>query len=417
VKKPIVLILFVVFLSLLVASFSLAQKKTIKMNYEGAYFVQISEEFMKRNPDIKVEANQAGLDVFESGQLKLALAAGTGPDIMQLDAAPARMGLLAYAGLLLPLDEYYRQYGWNFFPWSVKWATYGGKKYGVPHEIEFIGPLYNRRIYERAGIGVPKTYEEFVSHMRKIKGAGYIPLAWGIRNCCASGHYYSNFIEAAAGIRAVEDMLFGDGKWTHPGFIRAAKEIQELVRGDLITKQANSLTGAEQMNLIWEQKASTTITGSWAVSQVLQHSDLALDWYMLPVITPGLDGRYTGGLGSGFCVSAKTKYPDEVAKLIDFMFFSKEGRKIIVEVGKHIPPVPLNLADFEIDPFFKSVVEKANDPRGIGYNLSVVIPAQTKNTYYEVIQGWAGFMLTPEAGAQMIQKAWEKDIAEGYVQR
>jgi hypothetical protein len=57
------------------------------------------------------------------------------------------------------------------------------------------------------------------------------------------------------------------------------------------------------------------------------------------------------------------------------------------------------------------------DPRGIGYNLSVYIPTGTKNTYYEVVQGWIGGKLTAQAGLELIQKAWEKDKADGLVQK
>ncbi len=68
-------------------------------------------------------------------------------------------------------------------------------------------------------------------------------------------------------------------------------------------------------------------------------------------------------------------------------------------------------------PYQKEVVEEMKDPRGIGYNLSVYIPAGTKAAYYEVIPGWIAGKLTPQQGAEMMQKAWEKDIAEGLVKK
>ncbi|MGQ9629252.1 MAG: ABC transporter substrate-binding protein [bacterium] len=399
---------------------AVAQKATLKLAYEGEYFVRIADEFMKRNPDVKIESSVMGLDAIESGALKLALGTGTGPDIIQIDSAPARMGLFANAGLFLPLDEYYSKFGWEgkVFPWTLRWVTYkGGKKYGIPYEVEIIGPLYNKGIFDKVGLTAPKTYEDFASALKKLSGAGYIPIALGTKNKYGGGHIYSNIIEATAGRDRVEDMLFGDGRWDQPRFNQAAEILQDWVKKGYALKEANTLDDSEATTLLWEQKAAMKITGSWLTAQVIEHSSLSLDFFILPPANPDVPGRFTGGLGSGYSISAKTKYPDVAAKFLDFAFFNKEGQKIIFEVGNHIPCVYTDVKEFNIHPFFKSVIEKANDPRGIGYNLSVVIPADVKNVYYEVIQGLVGMMIAPEQANKQIQKAWEKAKAEGLVQQ
>jgi raffinose/stachyose/melibiose transport system substrate-binding protein len=66
--------------------------------------------FNEAHPDIEVtrEAQQNMRDI-----LKTALDAGTGPDVMYYDTGPGFAGVLARAGLLLPLDDAYAEYGWN----------------------------------------------------------------------------------------------------------------------------------------------------------------------------------------------------------------------------------------------------------------------------------------------------------------
>ena len=152
------------------------QPVTLKVNYEGgAMWPPLFEAFMKKYPNVKIEANVAGIEVIDSGQLKLALQAGTGPDLMQIDAAPSRMGLLANAGLLLALDDYYSKLNWKFADWTMRSVIYGGKKYGIPLEVDLIGVNYNKKIYSGIGVGEPKTYEEYLATLKKIKGAGTIP--------------------------------------------------------------------------------------------------------------------------------------------------------------------------------------------------------------------------------------------------
>ena len=172
---------------------------------------------------------------------------------------------------------------------------------------------------------------------------------------------------------------------------------------------------------MWSGKAAGTITGNWVTGEIIKdHSDIQPGWYAVPPITQASKGGFTGGLGSGWSVSGKTKYPAQAADLINFMFFSDEGQKLYFGGGSFLPTFPVLpgiLESVTIHPYHKEVVEEMKDPRGIGYNLSVYIPAATKAAYYEVIPGWIGGKLTPQQGAELIQKAWEKDIAAGLVQK
>jgi len=377
--------------------------------------------YMQKNPDIKIEASQISLTDVDSGALQLALAGGTGPDIMQIDAAPGRMGMLAIAGLLYPLDEFYQKYGWDkkFFPWTLKPVTYNGKKFGVPSEVEYIGPFYNKSIFKKLGLSVPKTYEEFKNLLSKLKLSGYIPIVQGTREASPRGHIYANFIEASAGKVRVERLLYGNGRWDSPEFNVGAKELQDLVKADLVYKECNSLTGGEANNLLWTEKAGMTVTGTWILYEYLkEHSKMDFGYFILPPISKNVPGRFTGGLGSGYAISAKTKYPEECAKLLDTLFNTPEGQKFMLTLGKIIPPV--SLLDFskvkkELHPLQIDVIQKLKDPKGIGYNLSVYLPTTVKNVYYENIQGLLGLMISPEECNKNIQKEWERAKASGLI--
>ncbi len=399
-----------------------AQAATIKLNYEGdPMWPPLFDAFMKKYPNIKIEANVADISVIDSGQLKLALQAGTGPDLMQIDAAPSRMGMLANASLLLAMDDYYSKYNWKFADWTIRSVTYGGKKYGIPLEVDLIGVLYNKKIYSKLGLGEPKTYEDYIATLKKIKDAGIIPLTWGTRGCCQQGHYFAHYIEAAAGRQAVENLLYGNGKWTDPGIVKAAEELIRLVKEGYVNSDPNALKDAEAMQLLWDGKAAGTITGNWQTGGIIkEHQGVEPGWYAVPPITAASKGGFTGGLGSGWAVSGKTKVAPQVAELINFMFFTEDGQKLYFGNGNFLPTfqvIPGVLDKITMHPYQKEVVEEMKDPRGIGYNLSVYIPANTKNTYYEVVQGWIGGKLTAQQGCDLIQKAWEKDIADGLVKK
>jgi raffinose/stachyose/melibiose transport system substrate-binding protein len=165
--------------------------------------------------------------------------------------------------------------------------------------------------------------------------------------------------------------------------------------------------------MLFDGKAAMTVTGSWMLGTLLTKPELEMDFFILPPFNKNLPGRYTGGLGGGLAISAATKYPDECAKFLDFINFSEEGQRNFFEGGNRIPCVNADLSKFKINPLFKKVIEATKDPKGIGYNLSVVTPANVKNAYYEVIQGLIGGLITPADANQTIQKEAEKARAEG----
>src|SRR4051812_45934343 len=68
--------------------------------------------FTEHNPNITITREAISSDQMRQ-TVNTAIASGTGPDIILYDAGPSYAGVLADAGLLLPLDDYAAQYGWK----------------------------------------------------------------------------------------------------------------------------------------------------------------------------------------------------------------------------------------------------------------------------------------------------------------
>ena len=90
--------------------------------------------------------------------LKTSLDAGAGPDVMYYDTGPGFAGVLARAGLLLPLDDAYEQYAWNerILPIARERASFDGVTFGIGNELEIVGTFYNERIFDEQGLEAPR---------------------------------------------------------------------------------------------------------------------------------------------------------------------------------------------------------------------------------------------------------------------
>lgn len=65
----------------------------------------------------------------------------------------------------------------DILPTVKNQAIYNGKVYGLPHwEASMSGIIYNKEIFKKLGIDIPKTQEEFNDACDKIKDAGITPI-------------------------------------------------------------------------------------------------------------------------------------------------------------------------------------------------------------------------------------------------
>ena len=129
-----------------------------------------AEAFMKSNQDIKVELYfmpEAENQTY-ARRLEVLAAQGEFNDIVELRETDS----LVQAGLLAPMPE-------EVYSLVENPGTCGGICYGVPLYTTTLGMIYNAEIFERLGLCVPRTYEEFLRLCATLKASGYDAIALG----------------------------------------------------------------------------------------------------------------------------------------------------------------------------------------------------------------------------------------------
>ncbi|NUT25337.1 MAG: extracellular solute-binding protein [Streptomyces sp.] len=128
--------------------------------------------FERKYPAIKVKVVNAGQGVEHYTKLRTALKAGTGaPDLAQIEyqAVPT----FTITDSLLNLSPYgAAALKDQFVDWT--WGQVsgpGGEVWAIPQDTGPMGMLYRKDIFDRHGIQVPKTWEEFAAAARKLHKA------------------------------------------------------------------------------------------------------------------------------------------------------------------------------------------------------------------------------------------------------
>ncbi|MEV1079151.1 substrate-binding domain-containing protein [Streptomyces sp. NPDC050211] len=128
--------------------------------------------FEKKYPAIKVKVVNAGQGVAHYTKLRTALKAGTGaPDMVQIEyqAIPtftitnSLLNLAPYGATAL--KEQFVDWTWG------QVSGPGGEVWAIPQDTGPMGMLYRKDIFDKHGIQVPTTWDEFAAAARKLHKA------------------------------------------------------------------------------------------------------------------------------------------------------------------------------------------------------------------------------------------------------
>ncbi|HEU5224131.1 MAG TPA: sugar ABC transporter substrate-binding protein [Candidatus Lumbricidophila sp.] len=287
---------------------------------------KIVAAFNKQYPKITVNASVVGAKDYWT-KLKTGLQGGGGPDVFWMNGT--NFAFYAKNGQLAPYD-----YDTTIYPKGlVDLYSFGGKTYGAPKDFDTIGVFYNKKLFQAAGVPLPKagwTWDDYNSAVEKLTKDG----VFGVAAAPYGQMTYYNTILAAGG-----EILSKDGKSVGFDSPEAHKGIQFWL--DFINKKqsptiqqmtdtwpGNSF-GSGQIAMFWD--------GSWGASGYAAAAEGAnIDVAPLPVGPGGNNSCVIHGLGN--VVNAKSKSLD-AAKAFAAFASGKEAAEIQASTGTVIPAV------------------------------------------------------------------------------
>jgi raffinose/stachyose/melibiose transport system substrate-binding protein len=134
----------------------------------------LAKEFMAKNPGIKVNLEQRPQGGDGDNVVKTRLSTGSMSDVFWYNSGSLFQALKPEQNLVEVGDQ---PYVGNIDAAFKQTVTAGGKLYGVPAGGSTGGGiLYNKAVYSRLNLQVPKTWSEFMANNQKIKAAGIDPV-------------------------------------------------------------------------------------------------------------------------------------------------------------------------------------------------------------------------------------------------
>ncbi|MBA2874279.1 ABC transporter substrate-binding protein [Thermaerobacillus caldiproteolyticus] len=286
---------------------------------------QTLDEFEAKHPDIKVKLeviSEQYMDV-----IKTRLIGGEGPDVFYLDAfeAPA----LIETGVLEPLDKYVTDdFDINDFEKPLLDAFKGkdGKIYGFPKDYSTLALFYNKKMFQEAGVDVPKTWDELREAAKKLtKGTKVYGL--GVAPELARLYY----IAESKGGKVVTD---NKASFADPKVVEALQPIVDMHLKDKSAAQPSEAGAGWGGEMFGQGKAAMVIEGNWAIP-FLQDTFPNLEYGTAEI--PTINGKKaTMAYTVAYVMNKDSKKKKAAWELISYLT-GKEGMKTWTSKGYALP--------------------------------------------------------------------------------
>jgi multiple sugar transport system substrate-binding protein len=309
--------------------------------YQESDIQAMSDEFMKQNPNIKVELDFVTYEALHDKIVTAAAAKAGTYDIILMDCIwPAEF---AAAGFILDVtDKISEDMKKDIWPGALEAVAYKGKLYGMPWLNDIVYFYYNEELLKKAGYDKPpKTYTEMteMAIAAKKKGVVEYPLVETFHQDEGMTISFSYFLIARGG-----KMFDADDKpaFNSPEGLETLNWIVKSFKDGLFNP-SSAESGYEEVRHTFSQGASL-FSANWAYQLNMandpKESQIAGKAKIAPMPGEKLPSATING-GMGLAITSDSKHPDEAWKYILYVS-SKEVQK---KYAQNALPIWMSLFD------------------------------------------------------------------------
>jgi raffinose/stachyose/melibiose transport system substrate-binding protein len=379
---------------------------------QNAQMKQLNAAFQQKYPNVKINrVSKAFKDMQQT--VKLAVSGSNPPDVVEANQGRPIMGALVTAGLLRPVSDYAKVYGWTdrYSPtllalnsFSEDGKEFGsGELYGLSQMGEIVGLFYNKDKVPNP----PKTLDELTQQLKDAKAKGEVGIQFGNVDKWPGIHEYESVLGQTADKQAVRDFVFAKegASFDNPEFTQAASTLSDWVKKGYFNKNFSGTNDVAALQQFAKGNGRFMIAGTWDTADLTKAMGDKVGF----VPMPGKDADNPVSLGGEslpFAITKASKHPDVAAAYIDFIT-NPDAAKVLVDTD-NLPamkgaPSPSGGLSADVS----AAWQKLNEVDGIIPYLDYTTP-----TFYEdisaAIQELVGGKQSPQQFTAGVQKVYDK---------
>ncbi|MFD2331175.1 sugar ABC transporter substrate-binding protein [Cohnella sp. GCM10020058] len=378
---------------------------TASPEYTDAFNAYIAEyKKVKPNVTINLEIMQADYNTV----LKSRIASGNTPDVFQTTAGGDIDTFAEYSAdltnepLAAAMTDAVRS----------NMTSSDGKVLGLPVKGNLFTLIYNKKLFEEAGITeVPKTTAQLDDAIAKLEAKGITPFANAYKEWWTWKHVFQHFVDAAAldaGTDAkslVADFIAGKTTFKdHPVLADNFFKFVDTTVAHGTDKPLERDSNAEVGDFAAGKAAIMTGKGAWdeeAIEKIAPDIQIGIMGY--PVSDKPEQAVIITGADQALRINKDSKVARETVDFFNWLYTSDYGKSWFSNVAKVIPPIKdAPLPDLQMPKAMDEILktEKSGD-LSVNYSLDTF-----HQKFGEIMQAYIGKSKTKDQAITEIQQAW-----------
>jgi ABC-type glycerol-3-phosphate transport system substrate-binding protein len=313
-------------------------------------------------------------------------------------------------GAVLPLTDWYQKYKWDKIlnPTAVQYVTFDGKPYGVPTSLDTIAMWYNKKLFAKAGVSVPTTYDEWEKVNATLLKAGVTPAAEAAIDGWDVMRLFEHFLEVTAGPALHDKLLLLQSSWNTPAVVEAFAMLKKWSDTGWLEKGWLGTNPTDSADLFAAGKAAQNLEGPWMALQI-KATGANLDDFDL-FAAPGDKGpARLAGFAQQYMIGKQVSGArlDALGEYWNWFVQPAQSKKYFYD-GSTATNGGLPTGNSQVD----KLGQKSWDVQKYGGYLiqDEALGTALANVYFSLQQGVGGGTVTPKDAAQHMQAAINKQM-------
>lgn len=365
---------------------------------------EMIKEFEAEHPNIKVKLETVGGGADYGAALKAKFASGEEPDIFnnggfkELELWKEKLADLSeepWVEHVLPIGK-------------VPMTDEEGKLYGMPVNLEGYGFVYNKDLFEKAGITEPPaTIEELKAASKKLKDAGIIPFSAGYGEWWVIGQHLLNipFAQQEDPVAFIEGLNDGSEKIVGN---EKFKQFKEVLDTELKYANDNPLTTDynTQVTLFASGETAMLQQGNWTENMIYEiNPKMNMGFLPIPISNDESANSLPVGVPNNWVLNKNSEHLEEAKTFLEWMVTSETGKRYITEEFAFIPAFD-NIEPKGLGDLGQSILAYSKEEKTIPWTW-FRWPDGANKEFAATIQEYAAGKIDYDTVLERFQQTWD----------
>ena len=351
-----------------------------------AAFAEVVKQFEAANPDITVKMNTFDKEAYKTA-IRNWLA--TEPPDVVFWYAGNRMKQFVSKDLLEDVSDLWEAEGLNDkMKTALPAMTINEKQWGIPTTYYQWGVYYRKDIFEKLGIEIPKTYDEYLAACAKIKEAGIAPVTIGTKYLWTAAGWFDYLNMRTNGLDFHIELMDGKVPYTDDRVKATFANWMKMVEPGYFIKDHATYSWQEALPFLLKGEAAMYLIGNFVTPQLGDQAD-NIGFFQFPIIDPAKNVGEDAPMDTVH-IPAKAKNKEDARKFLAYL----ASADVQTQINAAINQIPPNKDAKVADNYFLNIgVKMLADADGQAqfYDRDTT-PGMAK----EGMKGFQEFMVKPE---------------------